>query len=301
MYTKTCRFTSLDDFLTYYYIGMSVLIHEEDFEALAWDYFQHASADGICHTEVSFDPQAHTTRGISYQTVLSGIQSARLRAERELGISVELISCFVRHLPVSSALETFEDPVAQEAYSKGIIRGIGLDSSEVEYHPRLYKELYNKARQMGLRLTAHAGEEGPAAYIAGALDDLGVERIDHGIRLIEDPVLMRRVADSGVMLTLCPISNVVLKCVQSLSEHPIQKLFKAGVCFSLNSDDPAYFGGYLLENYCGVQEVVKWGIVEWERICKGAIEKSWCVEERKSVLLDKLKKVVQEFEKSEMK
>jgi adenosine deaminase len=290
------RFKSLDDFLGYYYIGMSVLVHPSDFEALAWDYFEHAYADGVRHAEVFFDPQAHVERGVKYRVVLSGFQSACVRAEKELGITSLLTACYLRHLPVLNCLRMFEDEDVQESYMNGVVRGIGLDSSEKDFPPKLFGELYGKANKLGLRRTAHAGEEGPTSYIKDALDILKVERIDHGIRLVEDPELMKRVAGEGIMLTVCPMSNVVLRCVKEIKEVPIRKLLDAGVKFSINSDDPAYFGGYILDNYCAVHEAFGFSVGEWERICRAGIEGSWCSDARKKDMLGNLAEVVKDSE-----
>lgn len=290
------RFTSLDDFLHYYYIGMSVLLTSSDFEALAWDYFQHAQADGVAHAEVFFDPQAHLSRGISYDTVIEGFDRACKRAEKELGISTILISCFLRHLPAKDCVSVFKQEDVQRSYADGRVKGVGLDSSEKDYPPELFKELYEKAKEKGLRLTAHAGEEAPASYIKSALENLGVERIDHGIALAQDAELMGRVAAAGTLLTVCPLSNVVLRSVDKLKDVPVRKLLDAGVKFSINSDDPAYFGGYILENYCQVQDVFQLSVKEWEGIVRAGIEGSWCAEERKEELLKRLGDVVKEWE-----
>ncbi|KAJ9629926.1 adenine deaminase [Taxawa tesnikishii (nom. ined.)] len=286
------RFTSLDDFLHYYYIGMSVLIEESDFEDLAMDYFRHASADGVAHAEVFFDPQAHISRGVSYKTVLSGFSAARRRAYSEFGISSELICCFLRHLPVPECVATFSDPLVQESFKNGAVVGIGLDSSEKPFPPELFEEIYTKAGQLGLCRTAHAGEEGPAGYIADALDVLRVERIDHGIRLAEDEQLLQRVVKEGTMLSVCPLSNVLLRCATEVKEVPIRKFLDAGVRFSINSDDPAYFGGYILDNYCAVQEAFDLSVQDWETICRNGIEGSWCSQERKDTMLETLTEVI---------
>lgn len=311
------HFTSLDDFLHYYYIGMSVLVDSADYEALAWDYFQHASADGLWHAEVFFDPQAHLDRGVSYDTVLSGFMAARDRAQKELDISSELICCFLRHLPASSALKTFKSEPVQASVKSGKITGIGLDSSEAPFPPELFTEVYEQAHALGLRRTAHAGEEGPPAYIERSLTDLKVERIDHGIRLVEDANLLQQIAERQILLTVCPVSNVLLRCVSSVSELPLGKFLDMGVRFSINSDvgqpvessnpilhkadrflllllqDPAYFGtNYILDNYCAVQEAFSFGVAEWEKICENAIHGSWCSAERKGAMLARLKSVV---------
>lgn len=286
------RFTCLEDFLSYYYIGMSVLVNEEDFESLAWNYFLHASADGVHHAELFFDPQAHLSRGVPLKNVTSGFTNARVRAEKELGISSELICCFLRHLPVPDSVTTFNSEELQAMFKDGTIIGVGLDSSEKDNPPHWWQEIYQQAASLGLRRTAHAGEEGPAAYIADAIDNLGVERIDHGLRLHEDPDLMRRVAGKGIMLTICPRSNVLLQCVKSVSEVPIRKFLDAGVRFSLNSDDPAYFGGYILDNYCAVHSAFDLNVEEWAKICRMGIEGSWCQQSRKDNLLKILDQVV---------
>lgn len=286
------QFTSLDDFLHYYYIGMSVLVEASDFEDLAMDYFRHANADGLAHAEVFFDPQAHLSRGISYATVLSGFNAARKRAEKEFGISSELICCFLRHLPVQECVDTFRDPEVQASMKNGAVTGIGLDSSEKPFPPELFKEIYEGAAELGLRRTAHAGEEGPASYIANALDVLKVERIDHGIRLYEDDELLQKVAKDRVMLSVCPLSNVLLRCVKSVKEVPIRKFLDSGVMFSINSDDPAYFGGYILDNYCAVQEAFNLSVADWEKICRAGIEGSWCSQARKDEISAKLDQVI---------
>lgn len=288
-------FSSLDDFLHYYFIGMSVLVREDDFEAVAWDYFQHASSDGVQHAEVFFDPQAHMSRGVSYSTVLNGFNAARSRAQRELGITTELICCFLRHLPAPECLAIFEQAEIQASYADGAIKGIGLDSTELGFPPHLFKDMYEKAAKQGLRRTAHAGEEGPVSFIASALETLGIERIDHGIRLADDEGLMAQIAASGIMLTMCPLSNVVLRCVGSLKEIPIRKFLDAGIKFSINSDDPAYFGGYVLDNYCAIHEAFDLGIDDWERICRSSIEESWCDENRKAEMIAMLENLVGEW------
>lgn len=288
------RFTSLDDFLHYYFIGMSVLIHPSDYEDLAMDYFRHASADGVAHAEVFFDPQAHISRGISYNTVLAGFSAARKRAKAEMGISSELICCFLRHLPAPECLDTFNDADVQASFRNGAITGIGLDSSEKPFPPELFKTIYDKAGELGLRRTAHAGEEGPPSFVTSALDVLQVERIDHGIRVAEDEALLERVAKDGTMLSVCPISNVLLRCVPAIKDVPIRRFLDAGIKFSINSDDPAYFGGYILDNYCAVQEAFELSLNEWRGICQAGIDGSWCSQDRKyklSVKLDEVAKL----------
>ncbi|EMC92252.1 hypothetical protein BAUCODRAFT_283624 [Baudoinia panamericana UAMH 10762] len=290
------RFTSLDDFLHYYYLGMSVLLQPSDFESLAWDYFLHASKDGVAHAELFFDPQAHLARGVPYETIVSGFTKARMRAEAELGISSLLVCCFLRHLPPVEAVATFRLPEVQHSFTSGQVTGIGLDSSELEYPPELFTDLYASARDLGLKRTAHAGEEGPPSYVTTALEALRIERIDHGIRIAEDPSLLTRVADEGILLTVCPISNVFLRCVPSVADLPIQAFMRAGVRFSINSDDPAYFGNhFLLDNYCAVQTAFDLTANDWSVICKNSINGSWCSASRKEALLRGLKSVIDDW------
>ncbi|KAK5163495.1 adenine deaminase [Saxophila tyrrhenica] len=299
LYERYQHFESLDDFLHYYYIGMSVLVTESDFEALAWDYFQHAARDGVVHAEVFFDPQAHLSRGISYETILSGFKTAQTRALEEFGITSELICCFLRHLPVPDSLAAFNIPELQASLTNGSVAGIGLDSSESGFPPLLFKDLYQQAAAFGIRRTAHAGEEGPASYIRDALDTLGVSRVDHGVALVQDRELMARVAEQGTLLTVCPWSNVFLKGVRSVSELPIREFLDAGVQFSINSDDPAYFGNhYILDNFCAVQEAFNLSVDEWRRVCEAGIRGSWCSEQRKAEMLERLERVVAKYEQA---
>lgn len=279
-------FRSLDDFLQYYYRGIAVLVTAGDFEMLAWEYFATAARDGVRHAEVFFDPQSHVERGVGLDVVVRGFDAARRRAERELGITGCLVMCFLRHLPVSEAAGTMRQAVAGGYFEQGeqgdrVIAGIGLDSSEVGFRPELFVDMYREGKARGLHLTAHAGEEGDPTYISGALDTLHVERIDHGIRLPEDAELLQRVVREGIMLTVCPLSNVCLQAVQSIDQVPIRTFLDAGVKFSINSDDPAYFGGYILDNYCAVQEAFGLSMDEWKTIGMNSIHGSWTTKERK--------------------
>ena len=234
------RFSSLDDFLHYYFIGMSCLIHETDFEELAWDYFVKAHADGVVHAEVFFDPEAHTGRGVDYETVVNGFTRACRRAEAELEISTKLILCLLRHLPPAESEKTYVR--SESDLESGRLAGLGLSSTEKGNPPERWKDIYARAKQRGVKRTAHAGEEGPVDYIRSAIRDLDVERVDHGIRLADDEDLMIEVANKQILLTTCPLSNVRLRCVKEVKELPIRKFLDAGVNFSINSDDPAYFG-----------------------------------------------------------
>ena len=290
------RFSSLDDFLHYYFIGIQCLIKEQDFEQLAWEYFLKAKCDGVVHAEVFFDPQAHTGRGIAYDTVVKGFTAACQRAEEELKLSTKLILCLLRHLPVQDSTTTYDQ--AKLDLETGRLAGLGLDSSEKGFPPGAWKEIYETAKTKGIRRTAHAGEEGPVEYIREALSELKVERIDHGIRLAEDRELMQEVADKRILVTMCPLSNVRLRCVKNIEELPIRIFLDNGVKFSINSDDPAYFGGYILDNYCAVQESCNLTVREWEEIAKAAVEGSWCDYSRKDQLLELLKETIVQFANS---
>lgn len=294
------RFSNLEDFLGYYYRALDVVITEDDFELLAWEYFTTAARDGVRHAEVFFDPQSHTARGISLDTVVSGFDMARRRAELQLGVTSKLIMCFLRHLPAPEAANTMKAAIDGgyfeiEADGQRTIEGLGLDSAEVGFRPELFEEQYKQGQQLGLRRTAHAGEEGDPTYISGALDSLNVERIDHGIRLVEDSTLLQRIVDSKTMLTVCPLSNVCLQAVKNVGEVPIRKFLEAGVKFSLNSDDPAYFGGYILQNYCAVQDAFNLSVDEWRIIVENSINGSWCDASRKQELHQMLDQCLQQF------
>ncbi|CAG9986773.1 unnamed protein product [Clonostachys byssicola] len=241
------NFTSLDDFLRYYLIGFEVLLTASDFEFLTYEHVKNAYAQTVRHTEVFFDPQAHIALGVSYQTLLS-------------------VSEMLSH-------GHFED---------GILIGFGMSSTEVGRYPSLYSSVYATLREADVEnLTAHYGEEGPPEYVAAAMSDLGVKRIDHGRRAIEDQSLFRRLVDAKIMLTVCPISNVMLKGVQDIMNLPIRHFLDLGVRFSINSDDPAYFGGSLLDNYCAIQEAFDLSMADWKDIARNSVEGSWCSEGRK--------------------
>lgn len=292
------NFSDLNDFLAYYYRALGAVISVDDFEMLGWEYFTTAARDGVKHAEVFFDPQSHTSRAVSLETVVSGFDRARKRAEKELGITSKLIMCFLRHLPVQEARVTMDEAVKGGYFEGGeerVIEALGLDSSEVGFRPELFREMYVEAEKKGVRRTAHAGEEGDPTYISGALDGLHVERIDHGIRLIEDAELMGRVVKEGIMLTVCPLSNVCLQVVQHVGQLPIRKFLEAGVKFSLNSDDPAYFGGYILNNYCAVQDAFDLSVEEWRTIAENSIQGSWCDKARKDELLGMLEECVTKY------
>jgi len=245
-------FTDLQSFLDIYYAGASVLLKAQDFEDMAMAYFERAKADNVVHAELFFDPQTHTARGVSFETVISGLSHACERAQRELGVSSALIMCFLRHLSEEDAFATLE----QALPFRGQFIGVGLDSSERGHPPEKFARVYARCRELGLHLVAHAGEEGPPAYVRSALDVLNVERIDHGVRSVEDPELMQRLARDRVPLTVCPLSNVKLCVFKAMSEHNLAQLLDAGLVATVNSDDPAYFGGYMNANFVAAFEAL---------------------------------------------
>ncbi|KIX94829.1 uncharacterized protein Z520_09519 [Fonsecaea multimorphosa CBS 102226] len=288
------RFTSLDDFLHYYFIGMSVLITSGDFEALAYEYFRRAHGDGVVHAEVFFDPQAHTVRGVRYGDIVDGFTAAQKRAKADWGITSELIVCVLRHLPVEDGARMYRDAIPN--LESGVIKGLGLSSTEKGNPPHLYRDIYADALTRGFNRTAHAGEEAGVDYMASAVHDLNVTRVDHGIKLTEDENVMRLFADRNIMVTMCPLSNVELRCVSHVRDLPIRTYLDNGVRFSINSDDPAYFGGYILDNHCAVQDAFGLDKKDWEKIVGHAIEGSWCSDERKGELRKHLAEVMVRFQ-----
>jgi len=238
-------FSNLQDFLDIYYAGADVLRTEQDFHDLGLAYFRRAAADSVRHAEIFFDPQTHTDRGIPFQVAIDGLLASMDRARSELGVSSQLILCFLRHLDEDAAFATLK---AAEPWQDRVL-GVGLDSSEVGHPPSKFQRVFARAGDMGLKRVAHAGEEGPPDYIWQALDLLKVDRIDHGNRAMEDPALIHRLVDEGMTLTVCPLSNHKLCVVDDLARHPLPAMLEAGLKVTLNSDDPAYFGGYVNRNY----------------------------------------------------
>ena len=249
------RFQDLQSFLDLYYALMAVLRTERDFEDLADAYLARAAAQGVRHAEIFFDPQAHLSRGVSMDTVVEGLWRALGRSTRTHGVSTRLIMCFLRDESAGSAMATLD---AAKPYLDRIT-GVGLDSAEVGHPPAKFREVYEAAAELGLRRVAHAGEEGPPEYITEALDVLGVERVDHGLRCMEDPALVERLVRERVPLTLCPLSNVRLRTVDTLADHPLPAMLDAGLLCTVNSDDPAYFGGYAGDNFTAVREALGLG------------------------------------------
>ena len=238
-------FTDLQSFLDIYYAGASVLLKEEDFFDMAMAYFKRAADDHVVRAELFFDPQTHTDRGVPIKTVIDGLSRACATAERELGVSGALILCFLRHLSEDAAFATLEQALPYRAH----FIGVGLDSSEQGHPPEKFARVFARCRELGLHLVAHAGEEGPPAYVWSALDVLKVERIDHGVRSVDDPALMQRLAATRMPLTVCPLSNVKLCVYPTMAQHQLPALLAAGLCATINSDDPAYFGGYMNQNF----------------------------------------------------
>jgi adenosine deaminase len=276
------NFSDLQDFLNFYYQGIAVLQDESDYEELAFDYFRHAHSDGIHHAELFFDIQTHTSRSILSSTVVNGLLRGSKRAKKAFGISSDLIVCFVRHEDESSALKEF---AGLEAYfESGEIIGIGLDSAELPHPPENFAQLYAEAEKRGLKKCAHAGEEGPPQYVRTVIDHLKVHRVDHGIRSIEDEDLCRELARRKIPLTVCPLSNIKLQCIPSMAHSPIPQLLDHGIVVTINSDDPAYFGGYLLDNMLALQQAFGWDVRVWETLCINGIEASFCSSERKEQL-----------------
>jgi adenosine deaminase len=246
------QFRQLQDFLDIYYQGMSVLVTEQDFYDLAWAYLKRARDDNVRHVEMFFDPQGHTARGIAFSVVVSGLHRAIVDARGELGIQANLIMCFLRHLDEADAEQTLDRALA----FRDKIVGVGLDSSEVGHPPSKFARVFRRAGDAGFFLTAHAGEEGPAAYVWEALDLLGVGRIDHGNRSLDDDALVGRLVRERMALTVCPLSNLRLRVVDDLSHHPLRRMMDKGLLVTINSDDPAYFGGYVSENYRAVSQAL---------------------------------------------
>ncbi len=238
-------FSDLQSFLDLYYAGAAVLRNEQDFFDMAWAYFERAAADNVVHAEIFFDPQTHTERGVPIEAVIVGLEHACRRAHAEFGLSAKLILCFLRHLSEESAFATLDQALP---YRHHFI-GVGLDSGERGNPPEKFARVFAKCRELGLHVVAHAGEEGPPAYIESALNVLQVERIDHGVRCVESPSLVQRLAALRMPLTVCPLSNVKLCVFPALAQHNLKTLLDAGLCATVNSDDPAYFGGYINENF----------------------------------------------------
>lgn len=274
-------FRSLQEFLDLYYQGMAVLQTVDDFHDLTMAYLRRAASDGISRVEIFFDPQGHTERGVAFETVLNGITNALAEGEKELGLSTGLILCFLRHLSEDDALRTLDQALPH----KDKILGVGLDSSEAGHPPSKFKRVFDRARDEGLHLMAHAGEEGPPEYIWEALDILGIERIDHGNRALEDEALVRRIADDGLALTVCPLSNLSLCVVDDLASHPLKRMLNAGLKATVNADDPAYFGGYFGANLGRVAAALDLDDDEILTLLRNSLEATFAPEDWKAAAL----------------
>jgi adenine deaminase len=284
------QFRHLQDFLDIYYQGMSVLVTEQDFYDLAWAYLQRAREDNVRHVEMFFDPQGHTARGIAFSTVIGGLHRAVVDAARELGVGASLIMCFLRHLDETDAEKTLDRALA----FKDKIVGVGLDSSELGNPPSKFARVFRRARDEGFFLTAHAGEEGPAAYVWEALDVLGVGRIDHGNHSLDDAALVGRLARERIALTVCPLSNLRLRVIDDLSRHPLRQMMDKGLLVTVNSDDPAYFGGYVNENYRAVSRALELRRDEIAATVRNGIEASLMAAAAKADALAEVERVLAE-------
>ncbi len=271
-------FADLQDFLDLYYQGMSVLQSEQDFYDLTYAYLQRAAADNVKHTEIFFDPQGHTERGIAFETVLNGIDRALAEGGRDLGVTSRLILCFLRHLSAEAAMATLEQALPHRAR----IVAVGLDSSEKGHPPAKFKAVFDRAREAGFLTVAHAGEEGPPDYIWSALDDLKVSRIDHGVRALEDPDLVAELARRRMPLTVCPLSNIRLCVFDDMTAHPLKMMLDRGLMVTVNSDDPAYFGGYVNENFYAVRQALALSDEELALMAANSFEASFLDEASKA-------------------
>ena len=285
-------FTNLQSFLDIYYAGASVLLKEQDFYDMAHAYFVKAAADNVIHAELFFDPQTHTARGVSMETVINGLHRACVNAKTELGVSASLIMCFLRHLSEEEAFETLEQAMP---YRDKLI-GIGLDSGEVGNPPEKFARVFARCRELGFHLVAHAGEEGPPAYVWTALDVLKVERVDHGVQSSKDASLMQRLAKDRIALTVCPLSNLKLCVFPDLASHNLRQLLDAGLAATVNSDDPAYFGGYLNDNFTQTFAAVDLNAQHAYTLVRNSFEASFIEATAKRTYVDRLNEAFETFQ-----
>lgn len=286
-------FTDLQSFLDLYYAGASVLITEQDFYDMTMAYLKRAHADGVCHAEIMFDPQTHTERGIAIETVFAGIANAVRDMQRDTGLSGYLIMSFLRHLSEASAFETLEAALPLRQAYDDVWVAIGLDSAEMGNPPEKFARVFQRCKDLGFQLVAHAGEEGPAQYVSDALDLLHVQRIDHGVRSEEDPVLMQRLIDEQIPLTVCPLSNLKLCVVDDMAEHNLARFLRQGVLVTINADDPAYFGGYVADNYRAVAKSLKLSRSELAQLADNSIVASFLPIGRKAALRARIRAMAQ--------
>lgn len=278
------HFSDLQGFLNLYFQGMNVLRHEEDFYDLAMDYFKRARGEGVVHIDMHFDPQAHLQRGVPLEVVMTGLLKAKQEAEDTLDLSIGMIMAFLRDRPAEEALHVLE----QAAPYWKLLDAVGLDSAEQNNPPAKFVDVFQRAKQLGLVRVAHAGEEGPADYIKEALDLLGVQRIDHGVRCLENAEVVERLRSEQIVLTVCPLSNVSLKVVEELRDHPLPKLLEKGLKVTISSDDPAYFGGGMLTNHAACAEAFGWDEAVFRQITRNAIDEAFVTETRRGELLNRL-------------
>lgn len=271
------NFNNLQEFLDIYYAGASVLINEQDFYDLTWEYLKILNSQNVLHAEIFFDPQTHTDRGIPFSKVINGIHSALEDAKKEFGLSTKLIMCFLRHLDEEQAIKTLE----QSMQYKDWIIGVGLDSSEIGHPPSKFKNVFQKAREYGFLTVAHAGEEGPPEYIWEAINLLNISRIDHGNRALEDKSLIQYLSDKQIPLTVCPLSNLKLKVVDKLENHPLKKMINNGLLVTINSDDPAYFGGQLVDNFIQLTDAVDLSKNDITELAKNSFKASFLSDKEK--------------------
>jgi len=284
------NFHNLQSFLDIYYEGAQVLRHEQDFYDLTRTYLDRMAAENVRHVEIFFDPQTHTERGVSFETVIKGIHRALSDAQNLYGISSRLILCFLRHLSEADAMQTLEQALPYKQW----ITAVGLDSSEVGHPPEKFKTVFDRARNEGLLTVAHAGEEGPPEYIWQALDLLHVKRIDHGVRCLEDPALVERLKRERIPLTVCPLSNIKLRVFDEMTQHNLKALLDQGLCVTVNSDDPAYFGGYLTENYRAVCQALGLNAQQLVQLAKNGFEASFIPQADKQRFYDELDRLLAE-------
>jgi len=287
---KAYQFSNLQDFLDIYYQGAEVLLLKQDFYDLTWAYLLMCKQQNVIHVEPFFDPQTHTVRGVAFKTIVSGIAEALADGKAKLGITSRLIMCFLRHLSEESAIETLK---SSEQFTD-VIYGVGLDSAEMGNPPEKFINVFSKAKNMGYKLVAHAGEEGPASYIWSSLDVLNVQRIDHGIRAIDDPDLMLRLIESQMPLTICPLSNVKLRVFDTMASHTILDMLDLGVCVTVNSDDPSYFGGYMTENFLALYDSLELSRDQAIRLINNSIDASFAEDSRKKELSNLLQTYISE-------
>lgn len=288
---KAYKFNNLQEFLDIYYTGAQVLLYERDFFDLTWAYLTKVHSQNVVHVEIFFDPQTHTDRGIPFDVVIKGIYSALVKAKAEFNISFKLIMSYLRHLSEDQAFKTLESSLPYKDW----IDGVGLDSSEVGNPPSKFIKVFEASAKHGYHLVAHAGEEGPSAYIWEALDLLKVVRIDHGNRCLDDKALVERLIEQQTPLTLCPLSNTALKVIQKMHDHPVIDMLNLGILATIHSDDPAYFGGYMNENYYELAKALKLNLDQIQKLAINAFEASWLDDDVKKIKISEVNNYFESF------